>query len=86
MTVKHIKDNSRQFIPVNFCVITMSDSRTIKTDKSGDSLISKIKEAGHILVERQIVPDDINKISRKMSTKLTLYKNSFKSQFAITFG
>ena len=63
MTVKHIKDNSRQFIPVNFCVITMSDSRTIKTDKSGDSLISKIKEAGHILDERQIVPDDINKIS-----------------------
>ena len=50
---------------VNIALLTVTDTRTLKTDKSGNILIKKINKAGHNLVEREICNDskkDIKKI------------------------
>ena len=52
-------DESRPFIPVNIAVLTVSDTRTLADDKSGDTLVGRIEAAGHVLKDRRIVPDDI---------------------------
>ena len=52
-------DESRPFIPVRIAVLTVSDTRTPKDDASGQALETLITEAGHHLVERRIVKDDI---------------------------
>jgi molybdenum cofactor biosynthesis protein B len=45
-------------IALNLCVLTVSDSRTLAEDSSGDYLISALQEAGHRLAERVLLPDD----------------------------
>ena len=45
-------------IPLNLCVLTVSDSRGIADDKSGDYLVSALGQEGHRLVERALLPDD----------------------------
>ena len=50
---------------VNIALLTVTDTRTLKTDKSGNILVKKIKKAQHNLVEREICKDskkDIKKI------------------------
>ena len=50
---------------VNIALLTVTDTRTLKTDKSGNILVKKINKAGHNLVERDICKDskkDIKKI------------------------
>jgi molybdenum cofactor biosynthesis protein B len=54
--------NERDFKPLNIAIMTVSDTRTEADDKSGDTLVKLLTEAGHILAEKQIVPDDIYKI------------------------
>ena len=51
-------DDALPFHPVRIAVLTVSDSRTVETDKSGDPLVDRLIRAGHILAERGIVPDD----------------------------
>ncbi|WP_140723700.1 molybdenum cofactor biosynthesis protein B [Pseudomonas sp. Hp2] len=46
------------FIPLRLCVLTVSDTRTLADDKSGDYLAAALAEAGHVLHERAIAPDD----------------------------
>lgn len=53
-----MSDSPRQFIPVNIAVLTVSDTRTLNNDKSGDTLVARITDAGHKLADRAIVPDD----------------------------
>lgn len=48
----------KEFIPVRIAVLTVSDTRTPETDRSGDTLAERIAAAGHVLVERAIVTDD----------------------------
>jgi molybdenum cofactor biosynthesis protein B len=55
-------DDSRSFKPVNIAVLTVSDTRTLDTDKSGDTLVERIARDGHVLVDRAIVTDDVDKI------------------------
>ena len=55
-------DESRPFIAVNIAVLTVSDTRTIREDKSGASLERMLTEAGHNLAERTIVKDDVEAI------------------------
>jgi molybdopterin adenylyltransferase len=55
-------DPSRTFIPVCIAVLTVSDSRTIAEDKSGDTLIERIATAGHIVAERALLRDDAQDI------------------------
>ena len=52
-------DNSRPFIPLNIAVMTVSDTRTRETDTSGDVLEARITKAGHKLVDRAIISDDM---------------------------
>jgi molybdenum cofactor biosynthesis protein B len=51
-------DESLDFIPVRIAVLTVSDTRTLADDKSGDTLVKMIEEAGHKLADRKIVTDD----------------------------
>jgi molybdenum cofactor biosynthesis protein B len=55
-------DETTPFKAVNIAVLTVSDTRTLETDKSGDTLVERIARDGHVLVGRAIVTDDIDKI------------------------
>ena len=55
-------DHSRTFVPVKIMVLTLSDSRTEENDRSGQYLVDALTEAGHILQEKHIIPDDKNTI------------------------
>jgi molybdenum cofactor biosynthesis protein B len=55
-------DPSRSFIPVRIAVLTVSDTRTTKDDRSGDLLVERIREAGHLLAAREVVPDETEAI------------------------
>jgi len=52
----------RQFLPIGIAVMTISDTRTMADDKSGQTLADRITAAGHRLAGRTIVTDDIEKI------------------------
>jgi molybdopterin adenylyltransferase len=49
-------------IPLRIAVLTVSDTRTEATDKSGQFLVDRLTASGHILAEKAIVPDDIYQI------------------------
>ena len=51
-------DESRPFLPVNIAVLTVSDTRTEADDKSGQTLVERIAEAGHKVAARAICKDD----------------------------
>ena len=51
-------DESRPFLPVRIAVLTVSDSRSLAEDQSGDALAERIKAAGHILAARHIEKDE----------------------------
>ena len=55
-------DISLEFVAINIAVITISDSRTTKNDTSGDTLEKRINEAGHHMIKRTIIPDDVSQI------------------------
>jgi len=62
-------DNSQtELIPLNIVVLVISDSRTDKTDKSGRLLSDRLELAGHNLLEKKIVPDDIYRIRAAVSS------------------
>ncbi len=61
-------DDSRPFIAVNIAVLTVSDTRTLETDKSGGALIGMITEAGHTVCDHTIVADDKIALQAKVST------------------
>lgn len=56
----------RDFIPVRIAVLTISDTRTLDDDRSGDTLVDRLTEAGHILADRAIVTDDKDKIAARL--------------------
>lgn len=51
-------ESAAEFRPVRIAVLTVSDSRTLEDDRSGDTLAERITEAGHELADRAIVRDD----------------------------
>lgn len=54
------------FEPLRVAVLTVSDSRTLQTDRSGDTLAARVQDAGHVLVDRQICPDDIAQLTQQL--------------------
>nr|WP_299241159.1 molybdenum cofactor biosynthesis protein B [uncultured Halomonas sp.] len=50
------------FIPLNIAVLTISDTRTEETDRSGQALVERLKEAGHTAIDKRIVVDDVYRI------------------------
>lgn len=61
-------DQSRPFIAINIAVLTVSDTRTLEDDKSGDTLLKRITDAGHAIAERKIVADDKKALQAQVST------------------
>lgn len=49
---------TRSFLPLNIAVLTVSDTRQLSDDRSGDTLAGRIDGAGHRLADRRIVTDD----------------------------
>lgn len=56
-------DETREFIPVRVAVLTVSDTRSLADDRSGDMLAGRIEDAGHELAAREIVTDDRARIA-----------------------
>ena len=56
-------DDSKEFIPVRIAVLTVSDTRDITEDRSGETLVQRIEAAGHILADRMIVRDERDQIA-----------------------
>jgi molybdenum cofactor biosynthesis protein B len=59
-------ESTREFIPVRIAVMTVSDTRTRANDTSGDTLEARIKDAGHIIADRVIVPDEKDVIAAQL--------------------
>jgi len=55
-------DNSIAFRPVRIAVLTVSDTRTLAEDRSGDRLVERLTAAGHVLAAREIIKDDADAI------------------------
>ena len=59
-------DETRPFIAIGIAVLTVSDTRGLEDDKSGDTLVARIEGAGHKLGARAIVKDDIEQIQAQI--------------------
>src|SRR5438045_9310452 len=55
-------DETKQFVPLNIAVLTISDTRSLADDKSGTTLADRLTAAGHKLAAREIVTDDVEAI------------------------
>lgn len=59
-------DQSRRFTPVQLAVLTVSDTRTESDDHSGRTLVDRAQAAGHRVVDKQIVPDEVAVIEAQL--------------------
>jgi molybdenum cofactor biosynthesis protein B len=62
---EHFHDTG--FVPLNIAVLTVSDSRTLAEDGSGDTLQGRAEAAGHRVVAREIVRDDVYQLRAVIS-------------------
>ncbi len=62
--------DTRRFIPLGIAVLTVSDTRRMADDRSGDTLSQRLTDAGHRLADRAIVPDEIPAIRAQVETWL----------------
>jgi len=53
-------DLDARFIPVRIAALTVSDTRTLADDRSGNTLVERIAAAGHVVTDRHIVKDDVD--------------------------
>src|SRR6056297_3083891 len=51
-------DETKDFVPIRIAVLTVSDTRSLDDDKSGDTLVGRIEGAGHVVADRKIIQDD----------------------------
>jgi molybdenum cofactor biosynthesis protein B len=59
-------DESRAFLPVQIAVLTVSDTRDLASDRSGDTLAARIEAAGHCLAARAILRDEVPLIEAQL--------------------
>ncbi len=59
-------DETRPFIPVRIAVLTVSDTRSLADDKSGNTLVDLISGDGHVVADRDIVRDDVAAIRARV--------------------
>lgn len=59
-------DESIRFVPVRIAILTVSDSRSLDEDKSGQTLADRIQAAGHIVASRSLVKDERSEISKRL--------------------
>jgi molybdenum cofactor biosynthesis protein B len=60
-------DESLPFVPVRIAVLTVSDTRTLADDRSGNTLVERLEGAGHMLAAREIVKDDVGTIVEQLA-------------------
>ncbi|WP_294244834.1 molybdenum cofactor biosynthesis protein B [uncultured Sphingomonas sp.] len=60
-------DTTRRFIPVRIAVLTVSDTRSLAEDRSGDTLVGLLTGAGHELADRTILRDDADEIVAQLN-------------------
>jgi molybdenum cofactor biosynthesis protein B len=63
---KSERDDSREFVPLNFFVIAVSDTRTLETDTSGKLLVEMIEAEGHHVIERAVIADNEHQIRMRV--------------------
>lgn len=61
-------DTTKDFIPVRIAILTVSDSRSLAEDRSGDTLVKRLEDAGHILADRKILHDERADIADQLRT------------------
>lgn len=62
----HGVDEDREFVPVRIAVLTVSDTRTEETDVSGRLLAERAEAAGHRVVQKRILPDDLDALVQQL--------------------
>ncbi|MGB0681558.1 MAG: molybdenum cofactor biosynthesis protein B [Magnetovibrionaceae bacterium] len=58
-------DGSREFLSCQIAVLTVSDSRTLEDDRSGQTLVDRIEAAGHKVADRKIIKDEADLIAEQ---------------------
>jgi len=61
-------DESKEFIATRIAVLTVSDTRQLDEDKSGQTLVDRLERAGHTLVDRKIIADERDQIADQLRT------------------
>ena len=59
-------DETQDFLPIRIAVLTVSDTRSLVDDRSGDTLVARIEKAGHHIADRKIIQDDRDLIATKL--------------------
>ncbi|MCG7520246.1 molybdenum cofactor biosynthesis protein B [Ruegeria sp. Ofav3-42] len=59
-------DETMEFIPVRIAVLTVSDTRSLDDDRSGQTLVDRIEGAGHVVAARMIIKDERNEIADQL--------------------
>ena len=59
-------DETRDFLPVRIAVLTVSDTRALEEDRSGDVLVQRLTDAGHLLADRTIIRDERAEIAEQL--------------------
>ncbi|MFP7672196.1 molybdenum cofactor biosynthesis protein B [Marivita sp. S0852] len=61
-------DETKTFLPIRIAVLTVSDTRSMDEDRSGDTLVARIEGAGHVLADRQIIQDEREQIAAQLKS------------------
>ncbi len=75
-------DNNIEFKPLNIAILTVSDTRRLDNDTSGQILVDRLNDAGHNLIARAIVRD----VKRELSDQLTKWINDENIEVIISTG
>ncbi|MBO9478407.1 molybdenum cofactor biosynthesis protein B [Shimia sp. R11_0] len=59
-------DEDKEFIPVRVAILTVSDTRGLSEDRSGDTLVQRVEAAGHLLADRKIIRDERDEIAAQL--------------------
>ncbi|MBI3991362.1 MAG: molybdenum cofactor biosynthesis protein MoaB [Candidatus Omnitrophica bacterium] len=71
----HLEHKKHAISKVKCFVLTVSDTRSLKNDISGDLIVEQLKKKGHIITSRKIVKDDMLKIRRVVKKELSITEN-----------
>jgi len=61
-------DDSQDFMPIRIAILTVSDTRSLDEDRSGDTLVGRIEGAGHVVADRTILQDERDLIAEQLRT------------------
>lgn len=59
-------DDSRDFLPMRIAVLAVSDTRALAEDRSGQTLVDRIEDAGHMVAARTILRDERAEIAAQL--------------------